>query len=602
MTTIYGGGNRLFEGFKRTCAIATGDYRPDAGRIDKAAVNLAKLGTMAKVSFRPYTAFKQLASMPAYLPDTNTAYFAKNLAAPRTAFKWALENLPLFEKRWVGRMSGEEKLLPTDMDASFWRTKTVQTLSKYGMIPNAFFDAVTVAVGAKSMYETRMRQYINQGYDPDEADKKAKQDATVLFNETQQSSEAAFVSSMQSERSWFSVMFTAFRNASIGYERKLVDAGRGIINKLTPGYKAESIAFMTKKHVRAGLNDDQAKKAAEEDYKRSWVHDLVQAATFGFILQATWYLVGHAPYLLLGNDDDEKKKMVSDDLIHAAVGGTIEGLTAGDVISDGIAALINDGQLSSSSFTKNMPVAQDIENTVKEFGYDKVQALNDLINVVVESGVGLNPQTISDAVVATWDFCQQDAATASEVALLCARILQVPQSQLDKIYFDELDCNGMEARQLTPQQVAERYATYKVKRASALTGWLYSDEAETSRKQSFLKKAKTNLKAKLQSASDKEINDLYNQYAEELEPIGKELSEVMREKSEGIFEYAERLTRLTAQPNYRKYTIFKNSDNTLNRIAKRWLAAKTSEQRKECEKQMADTKRRMVEALSEISE
>jgi hypothetical protein len=602
MNTIYGGGSQLFNSFRKVCTIATGNYKPDAGRFDKSAVNLAKFGTMAKVSFRGFTAIKQLSSMPAYLPDTNPLYFAKNLAMPRTAFKWALENLPLFEKRWVGRLAGEEKLIPTDMDVSFWRSKMVRAASKYGMMPNAFFDAVTVAVGAKAIYDTKLRKYLRQGFDEAKADELAKQDATILFNETQQSSESAFLSAMQCERSWLSVMLTAFRNSPISYERKVVEAMRGLKHKLRRGYRDESIAYMTKKYVRNGLTYEQAKKAATQDYNRSLGHDLVQVGTFGFLMQAAWNIIGHGAYLLLGSDDDEKKKTISDDMVHAVVGGWIEGLTGGDIISDGISALINDGELSSHSLGKEMPIVQDIENAVKEFGYDKVLALNDLICVLVESGVGVNPQTISDGVIGIMDICQQDEVTAKEVAIMCARILQVPQSQLDKVYFDELGCSGMEAKGLTPQQVAERYAAYKVKRATALTGWLYNKSEEAAAEKRFIKMAKDNLKKKVRDMGDADINEAYKMFVDKYSDISKQ-EDLIKQQNKFDEEGEEEATQQLAQnPDYQGYITFKSFETILTDLVNKWLKTNNYEDKHKIEKQMADTKRRMVEALSEISE
>ena len=90
------------------------------------------------------------------------------------------------------------------------------------------------------------------GYTEDRADKRAKQDATILFNETQQSNEAAFLSSMQLDRTWASVALTVFRNSSMGYQRQLVDAVRNLGRKMRPDYKEEAVEFMSKQMVRDG--------------------------------------------------------------------------------------------------------------------------------------------------------------------------------------------------------------------------------------------------------------------------------------------------------------------------------------------------------------
>lgn len=56
------------------------------------------------------------------------------------------------------------------------------------------------------------------------------------------------------------------------------------------------------------------------------------------------------------------------------------------------------------------------------------------------------------------------------------RIINAPQSQIDKLYWDEIDLSGEQASKLTPQQLAQRYAEYKVKRGTPLAPWLWDDE------------------------------------------------------------------------------------------------------------------------------
>lgn len=236
----------LWKNFRNVCSMAAGAYRPPIADLDKTWVNLAKGVTAAKVSFRVFTALKQFLSMPAYASDSNPMYLAANIANPIGAWRWSMENLPLFEKRWRSRMAGDPRLLKSEMDWKMWRSRIVELASRVGMSPNAFVDALTVAIGAHAMYQTKLAKYKRMGYDPDVAEERAKQDATILFNQTQQSSEGAFLSAMQVDRSWLSVLFTVFRNSSMSYTRQLYDSMRNIGRRLTPGYKALSEEFMAK--------------------------------------------------------------------------------------------------------------------------------------------------------------------------------------------------------------------------------------------------------------------------------------------------------------------------------------------------------------------
>ena len=51
-------------------------------------------------------------------------------------------------------------------------------------------------------------------------------DEHYIYNLTQQSSEGPFMSTMQMDRSWLSVLFSVFRNSSMAYQRQLHDAVR----------------------------------------------------------------------------------------------------------------------------------------------------------------------------------------------------------------------------------------------------------------------------------------------------------------------------------------------------------------------------------------
>ena len=67
----FGNGKELLDNFSRCAAIVTGDY-DNPGRhakIDRAATNLAKGVTSAKIGFRAFTALKQTLSFPAFFSD-----------------------------------------------------------------------------------------------------------------------------------------------------------------------------------------------------------------------------------------------------------------------------------------------------------------------------------------------------------------------------------------------------------------------------------------------------------------------------------------------------------------------------------------------------
>lgn len=596
MSSAYGAGKTLWNNFRNVCSMAAGAYRPPIAALDKSAVNIAKGVTAAKVSFRVFTALKQFLSMPAYASDSNPLYIAANIANPIGAWRWSMENLPLFEKRWRSRMAGDPRLLKSEMDWKMWRSRIVELASRVGMLPNAFVDALTVAIGAHAMYQTKLAKYKRQGYDPDVAEERAKQDATILFNQTQQSSEGAFLSTMQVDRSWLSVLFTVFRNSSMSYTRQLYDSIRNIGRRLTPGYKAMSEEFMAKQMRRDGIDPDKADRNAKQEYRRGIIRDLVRVGIFGYVLQLAWNLGAYLPYLIFGDDDDEKDKMWDDVFTHTMF-GSIEGLTGGDVYSNTLNAWAKGEKITPWVASKDMPLASDLENIWTKWNTDEVSAMNDVINLLVQSAVGVNPQSLTDAVVAIMDVCGDDAQTSRECALLMTRIINCPQSQLDKIYFDELGATGEEASQMTPYEIAERYARYKVRRGAPLTGWAYGNEQREKIMDKYRKRSNTLAKERLVRETDKAVTDSLATWNEEYNATKERVSAVKKVKERDEDRYYDLLDELEATPEFERYQIISDYKRDVDALTKEWLRATTPEQRDSCTQAIINLKRMMVTDL-----
>jgi hypothetical protein len=607
MHSVLGAGEDLLKMFETTCAIATGDYQsPAKGLVDKPMLNLAKLGSTAKVSFRLYTAFKQLSSMPAFFPETSCRDFVKSALAPGKSWNWCMENLPMFEKRWAGRASGNEKLLPTDLDWDWTHSRVIETLTQWGLTPNAFVDALTVAIGSKAVYDTHLRRYLDDGYDKTEAEERARQDASILFNKTQQSSEGAFMSEMQKSRTWASTLFTVYRNSPISYQRMLVDASRNLTKRLQSDFKKKSIAYATKRFLWDGLDEDQAKRAAEKEYRRILWRDVANAATFGFVMQLAWNLFGKLPGLVLaqafsGTDEEDRKKTVGEEILHAIIGGQVEGLTGGDIISDGLTALATANQLSS--ITKEMPITQDLDNIISEFSYDEYAALNDLLNTLASASLGVNPATFSDAVAAIYDACQGDMSTIREVTFCLMRIAQVPQSQLDQIYFEEMGCMGDEARKLTPQQVAERYASYKVIKGAPLTHGLYDDETKQKRTESYTKRANTALKDQMTRLFPEEVNAaydeaeaIYQEYLPKVKDLKRRWAEATTDEEYAALQQEQ--ADLRAEDGYAIYDNFERCNRRLKQLASGYLNAQSPDEADIYLEAMQYYKPKMIEVIN----
>ncbi|MGN0224922.1 MAG: hypothetical protein ACI4A7_02420, partial [Prevotella sp.] len=604
MTTIYGSGKELWKKFNDVCQMAAGTYRPPRAKFDEAATNFAKGVTAAKVSFRMFTALKQFLSMPAYIPEARADYLLADIANPVGAWKWAMENLPIFEERWKSRMSGDPRLLKSDMDWKMWRTRIMQLASRAGMSPNAFVDALTVSIGAHSMYRTRLGQYLRDGYSQADAEKKAKQDAEILYNQTQQSSEGAFTSTMQVDRSWLSVLFTVFRNSSMTYQRQLHDALRNMKHNLTPSGRKSSVEFMTKQLLRdKGVAQNEHGEWEEGDWKREEEiarrkfnrqlrKDVLRVATFGFIMQFAWNLGAYLPYLLFGDDDDEKQKMWDDVWTHTMF-GSVEGLSGGDVLSQGGAMLLS-GEGNPAYLSKDMPLTGDIASALQKFGNGKhSEALNDIVNLVVQSGIGVNPQSITDGVLAIMDACGDDPALAHEAAICISRILQVPQSQIEKMYFDEVGLNGDEISKYTPAQLAERYATYKVKRGNFFSPWSWDDEERIGK---FKEKATQSIKERAER-SDAAVDEAYLKYEEIYKRLGKQVTAANKAGESDYVKEAEMLDAVYSDKDYATYETFKELDKDYSGLVKQYLNSESPKEAALCKKTLRDYKSAMVDVL-----
>lgn len=598
MTSVYGGGKTLWKNFRNVCSMAAGAYRPPIAALDKAAVNVAKGVTAAKVSFRVFTALKQFLSMPAYLSDSSPVYLAGNIANPIGAWKWSMENLPLFEKRWKSRMAGDPRLMKSEMDWKMWQNRAVEIASRIGMSPNAFVDALTVAIGAHSMYQTKKKKYLRYGYDEETAEKRAKQDATILFNQTQQSSESAFLSTMQTDRSWLSVLFTVFRNSSMSYTRQLYDALRNLKHRFEPGYKGLTEEYLAKQMRRDGIDPDKADQNAKSEYRRSLMRDIVRVGVFGYLLQFAWNLGAYLPYLLLGDDKDEKSDMWHDIFCHTMF-GSIEGLTGGDVMSAVGNGFAKGEGLNLFSASKDMPLSSDLQNIANKWNKDKVAAMNDVTNLMVQSGIGVNPQSLTDAVVAIMDYCGDDANTSRECALLIMRIINCPQSQIDKIYFDELNATAAEAQGMTPVEIAERYARYKMHRGAPLTGWAYTDEARdsvmTAQQNRVLTKAKEKLNSRMETEETKQLLSDYD-------AVAKQETALSKIKKTDRVAYREGMKQLRQSNDMRQHMRLKRYKHDMNELTSKYLRCKSAEERDSIVSTMFSTRAKMLEDIDRLKQ
>lgn len=481
MVTIYGSGERLWNNFKDATAVAMGTYRPKGNTDTAIAIkNIAKGVTGAKITFRLYTAFKQTLSAPLFLPDVNIGKFLWYSINPKGCFEWAIKNMPDFEKRWLSRKIGDTVLMNDPTDWKLWRNELVKKATYYGMTPNAFVDAVTVAVGARAVYDSKYKAYIASGMDEVRAKGKALQDAAINFNTSQQSSENAFVSPMQLDRTLESSILTPFRNSSMLYERKGLNALRNLKHRFEKGYKEASVKFMAGQLMDDGVPYEKAKKAAERMYNKGLWHNIATATVALWIGPIFWNFGTSLGYLLFGDDNNKKKKMIADSAILGLLEGPIDGLNGGQFFNSAVANTITSDGIQMKGLKdldlSGLPMLSDMSTMMQKFGYDKVAAAQDLMFIVMQSATGFNPKTLTDAVNACIDYSHGDMTNAKEIALFIFRLTNGPAATTDNLYIDELGMTGKQAKKLSYEELAKRYGEYKFGKNTFGLGGFYSDE------------------------------------------------------------------------------------------------------------------------------
>ena len=596
MTTIYGSGEKFWDKFYKLSLLVGGAYQPKVSEFDKVAVNLTKLATGACIAIRLNTALKQLLSYPAFAPDANMARLMYNVTPwrARACWKWAMANMPAFQRRWQSRQAGNDLLRSWKYDWDWTRTEFVQKLQRAGITPNAFIDALTVAMGSEAIYQSKLKGYLKDGFSRDEAHHRAVQDAEILFNLSQQSSELPYLSLLQNDRSYLTTCITNFRNSPMSYLRQSIQSKRELINMVKG--KEVMMEFETKKGVREGLTPEQAAARAERKYKRNWVRNLFKSATFDYILPALWAFGLAGMWYCIFGGDDEKKKEYAEDAMKRGFFGGFEGFTFGGTMPDFMYGLVTGDKPQLDEETS--PAMGLITEMANLYSNGKTErAANEMINTMVALGVGINPQVLEDGVVAGMDFFGQDEKSARDWALLFMRVLSCPQSQMDQVYFDELGMNAREAQSKSPAELAERYATYKARRANFATMWAYDDNRwENEVKASWRKRFEKEAKDRLAAQSEEQVNKSLEAYDAEWSETNKLLKEISSQPGNAIIKAA-RARAIFNGPEGTRYKLYNDMHPYLDQMIKSWLEAETPQEAAVEASAIIDYKAKVVEML-----
>ena len=598
MNSVYGSGERLWKQFSDCAAIATNCYKPSTTELDKSLTLFSKGVAMSKIALRVFTAFKQTLSLPAFFGEVNMVDMSQALAMGGIpAVQWSWKNMPNFRKRILSRTIGDYRLSETEYD------NKVMKAASYGMLPNMGVDAWTIAVGSYCVYKAKKRKYLRWGMDEDIAEHRAIQDAELCFNKSQQSSEGAFMAPIQKNQTYTAVSSMLYRNSATSYTRETHNSARNLIHLMSGEVKEEFVAKQILRTLYPELEgewtDEQwedAMQEAKREIRSSVVKNGVNVAMFGWILPWLWRIGSSSAALLLLSSTSEKKKIVKEQTMQSFF-GPLEGITYGDVTVDVINKLL---KLNADADPgRSNPFLQDFERAWKGLDRDWLKATNDVVNILVSMGTGVNPQTITDWTVAIMDYCGDDARTSRECALLVARILSCPQSQLDSVYMEELDLTAKDASKLTPAELAKRYARYKMMRETPFTGWMRSGEQRDSIATKKGQKVLTTAKEKLNSNIETEqVKQLLSDY----DAVAKQETALSKIKKTDRAAYREGMKQLRQSNDMRQHMRLKRYKHDMNELTSKYLRCKSAKERDSIVSTMFSTRAKMLEDIGRLKQ
>lgn len=516
-SAAYGSGKTLWEEFKKVSQIAAGTYKPkvDNGMMDsKIAAVVGGIAT-AKISGRLWTAFKQTQSATTFLTECDPARFLWYGVNPYGSWHWAYDNLPLFRKRVEQLTAGDVKVKQFLDELEKYHDWT-KTIAKVGMSPNILVDSVTCAVGARSVYETELNKLTKLGYPKDKAEEKAIQKASLSYNKTQQSSEGAFLSPMQVDRTYVSAALSLYKNANYAYGRKKIEAIRGIAKtyRFWGEHKNAMIGSMTRQIMdEDGLDENVANAIAKRADTRTFWYNIGTLLNYMTIVPISWAAYKVLLYLLNGDDDDKKKKMIEEACLKGFATTTFDDYVipfASNILNAGLN--IEDGKIGFDTDVfkyQNLyinPATSDLSNIYSMIGNQKWWSAGNKFGMLgIQMLVGFNPETIGALYQAYDEFDNDSGNMPLEIKLAVLKSISAPEESIRGLYMDELGLDNEDRTKVPLSVLEQRYAERQINRDNLLSQVAMPKETFDG----YVEKYKKSFEKKIQDKMDK--MDAYDQ-------------------------------------------------------------------------------------------
>lgn len=339
--------------------------------------------------------------------------------------EWCLNNVPDFYNRVSEGVSGANinmneatnilNVLPIILK-DFFAGRV-----KDGMKMNQLVDALTVAIGIKTIYDYKMRKHSEnisklaeledfnteeekQKWIDDETEKMHNQsimEATIYYNATQQSNNKAFLSPMQVSRTFISRAFSLYKNSPLGYARKLQESLNDIERYTNNRTRANMIDEYAARYIEEyGVGEEDAVKMAREYINNEARKSAFNVILYGFVMNHVWNiggkgLLGYSAGLTLmqllfgfgglGGDGDDDKDLLDKIVDTATYYGSVvyQGLPGAQIINDIIAnRKVNIGLISPEIER----VARMFEKAIENYGVISWETAYLLLNTATRFG------------------------------------------------------------------------------------------------------------------------------------------------------------------------------------------------------------------------
>lgn len=394
------GDPNTYEYFKTAAKVALSSYKPKPGALDSVMIELQGWLAAGKIAWRFFTALKQLLSLPAFWSYNVSlrykAIFIRSVLWPAVKngdegklvaiWKWGMDNIPQLKERWSSRYAGNEKLAQVK-DTLFAQyiakhallRNTVGKIGEWGMIPNASVDLFACSIGCYAVYKFELEQLQKKGYPKEEADELAKRRASIAFNESQQSSESAFIAPLQRDRTFLAVQVSLFNNSNFGYGRKEKLARKYLWQQtFNKDLREKRLALAKKRYLERFLNEERnrlvennnkiadvtkrlrpeeidrmveskraefskrAEKEANRDAKMAYAKGVEDAVMFKWLLNMAWQMAPTAVAYWLscamreGDDEDPQNPLNAETLALMFATATFRNAIGGGVFESAL--------------------------------------------------------------------------------------------------------------------------------------------------------------------------------------------------------------------------------------------------------------------------